>query len=107
MYRGGEWVGVSYHYAKRCCGLPAVMHCINGRRYYGIIRRVTPAEIWYEPIGTGIRPVGAESQVPEISEADQTDDPIIETVQFFGPFARGRFLALPLFALLALSTFWW
>jgi hypothetical protein len=99
-------MGVSYHDAKRYWGCHAVMHCIDGSRHYGIIRRVTPEEIWFEPIGTGVRPVAVESQIPEISEADRTDDPIIETVQFFRPFSRGRFLALPLFAILAISLFW-
>lgn len=97
-------MAVSYREACRYHGQLVMAHCIDGSRHVGIVRRVTPREIWIERMVPG-EPISSDSNKPNIITADNPDSPEVETVQFFNPFFRRRFFVLPLFTLLALSPF--
>lgn len=97
-------MSVSYRHACRFHGQMVIAHTIDGNQHVGIVRRITPREIWLERMSPGVA-MSNDSNEPNIVNAINADPPDVETVQFFNPFFRNRFLVLPLFTLLALSTF--
>jgi hypothetical protein len=87
------------------------MHCRNGKTYCGIIRHVDETHVYYTPYNGVSRASGTEQEL-DVTNADQYEQPEIDTVQFFGggfrPFFGGNaILALALFDILAISLFAW
>lgn len=102
-------MGVTYHHVCRFHGRLVVAHTRDGRSVVGMVRRVTPHEIWLEAMHSRVRPISAKAQEPKITVADHKESTEIDTVQIsFNPFfARDRIIALVLFDLLAISLFVW
>jgi hypothetical protein len=100
-------MGVSHHHARRFIGQSVAVHCHGGQCHYGIIRHVTPDCIVLERVGSGYGPVGTNSQKLEVTTADKPGNAEMREVGFGGfggfGFGRSRFLALPLFTLLAIT----
>lgn len=107
-------MGVSYHHASRFHGKSVVAHTRDGKSVIGMVRRVTPHEVWIEVMHSRVRPISDKSQEHEIIVANQIGTPEINIDQtsfhghFHHPFfARDRIIALVLFDLLVISLFVW
>jgi hypothetical protein len=74
-------MAVSYQYARQFIGQPVEAHCIDGRRYYGIVRGVNPGGIWLDMPDRGAL-VGGSLEQANIHTADQPEEINGETVQF-------------------------
>lgn len=92
-------MAVSFHHARQFIGQSVCAHCVDGRRYYGIVREVTPHGIWMDIPERGAL-VGGNSEKAKVTTADHPELIEGETVQFF--FSR---FFIPFFLLLALSPF--
>lgn len=118
-------MSITYQFARRFEGKPVMAHCRDGRRYYGIISRVTPESVHLRPLPNRAVPVAHHSidnaiTTAEERGADQQLD-IIETGPGYGYRGRGfggpgfgyggwwwgAGVVLPLYVLLAISLFWW
>lgn len=113
-------MAVPFHIARKYVGRAVVAHCIDGRKYYGIVTHVTPDTIHLRPL-----PQYCSSQnslhEDNITNADYksttTDVECIETQFGYGfgypgfgypgfgyPYGAG--IVLPLYVLLVLSLLW-
>ncbi|GAX91261.1 hypothetical protein [Effusibacillus lacus] len=92
-------MAVSYHYAKQFVGRSVCAHCIDGSKYYGIVRGVRPDGIWLDVPERGVLAGGDFEKLKTIT-ADRPEENKVETVQF--GFRRFFF---PFFFLLALTPF--
>lgn len=97
-------MAVSYAYAKQFHRKPVICDCHDGFRHYGIVQNVTPTHLYLQPIRPSVRLVSDSSDQPLPITLENNVTPVIEPTYYpFGPAG----LVLPLYALLALSLFWW
>ncbi|RXT06435.1 hypothetical protein [Ammoniphilus sp. CFH 90114] len=92
-------MAVSYAYANRFVGQEVIAHCVGGRTYRGVVQRVSSDTMYLRVIGGGTAPVAGKSKKGNILTANKPSKVEGQEVYWWGPGA----LALPLFAVLALS----
>lgn len=117
-------MSISYQIAKRFEGRPIMAHCRDGRRYYGLVSRVTPQSIYLQPLpyrGASVSNDSTEKEIIPAEDKGSKHMEVIETGLGYGPRGFGRpgygygyggwwwgaGFVLPLYVLLAISLFWW
>lgn len=110
-------MAIPYHIARKYVGRAVMAHCIDGRKYYGIVTHVTPHSIHLLPMPQYCS--SNSNYEDQIENADYkstaTDYEVIETQFGFGypgygypgfgyPYGTG--IVLPLYVLLVLSLLW-
>ncbi len=108
---------VSHAYARQFVGKQAIVECIGGKRYYGIVQDVTQREVIMQLVGPGAGYVSAKSKDLKVTKASKLGKAEVQQVQWgypgFGGFGYGyggfgaglgySRIALPLYVILALS----
>lgn len=120
-------MSINYNFARRFEGRPIMAHCHDGRRYYGVVSRVTPESIYLRPMPNRGVPVSNDAIEKEITTAEEKGSYQMEVLEtgigygypgrgfygrgFYGPgygaWWWGAGVVLPLYVLLAISLFWW
>lgn len=97
-------MAVSYAYAKQFHGKTVICDCHSGLRHFGIVQNVTPTHLYLRPIRPSVRLALSSDEPVEAITLENKSTPQIEPAYYpYGPAG----IVLPLYALLALSLFWW